>query len=344
VASEDRETVHPLIRELETKPHEFSFFRAIWLLERAQPGAASLGRTGPVGRESARLRPSSSLAFPSADVSKIERRTAEGPRYEVTSSILGLYGATSPLPSFYSADIAQREAMGEVDPARLLLDVVNHRVQSLLYRAWSKYRWEWTFEPGARDQVSQYLMGLLGLAVPELQERVGLPAGRLLRYSGAISQRPRNAQSVSGVVSDYFDGIPVQLEQCVSRWVKLAPADRNAMGRANSALGQDLIVGGSILDRMGKCRIVLGPLHFDRYQEMRPGGRQHDALIALARFLLPDGLLFDLLYLVDGQTVPATRLVSSDDATRLGWSSWVLSEQSAAPKRVLFHASVATSV
>lgn len=317
------DAVPPVSEALEERLRATSFFRAVWLLERLHPGSAPVGGTGPARQEAVRLRPSTSLSFPTADVTGAERMETEDREFwRITTPLLGLYGVTSPLPSFYSEDILQEELREESDPVRLFLDLVNHRLLALLYRAWSKYRWEFTYEPDASDETSRRLLGWLGLATPGMRETLGIPAERLLRYAGAISQRPRSASLVSGVLADWFD-VPVRLAPCVARWVRIAEPDRSRLGHSGSTLGEDLVVGERILDRGGKCRIEIGPIDFDVYATLHPGGGDHAALHELTDFMLPDRLAFDLRFQVRAQTVPALRLTSDEDALQLGWSTWI---------------------
>jgi type VI secretion system protein ImpH len=323
MASEGGETSHPLVRALEEEPAGFTFFQAIRLLEQAHPETVPLGESGPASREVVRLRPTSSLAFPTSDLSAVTCRRSGEPPYEIETPIFGLYGPSSPLPAFYSEDILKRELLGESDPVRMFLDVLNHRLLALLFRAWSKYRWEFTFQAGAIDRTSQYLLGLVGLATEGLRERVGLPAGRLLRYAGFVSQRPRGAVFLGGVLSDYFDNVPAEVEPCVLRWVEISVEDQNRIGIASSTLGADLLIGKSAPDRTGKCRIRLGPMSRARYEQFLPGGSLSLTLGALVRFLLPDPLVYDLRLVLKGSEVPMLRVSGGSDAARLGLTSWV---------------------
>ena len=117
MAPESGTAVHPLIRQLEERPHLFSFFRAVWLLEKSRPDAARLGHDGPARREVMRLRPATSMGFTAADVRSIARVSDEDEaRYDVVSSVMGLYGATSPLPSHYSVDILRRDQRADGEP------------------------------------------------------------------------------------------------------------------------------------------------------------------------------------------------------------------------------------
>lgn len=337
MAGADRQTVHPLTRELEERPQGFSFFQAVWLLERLHPGGAPLGESGPVATEAARLRPASALAFAAADVTSLERR-AEAPPHELTTAVLGLYGATSPLPGYYSEDILRGEVEDEHDAVRLFLDVLNHRLLSLLYRAWLKYRWELSFRRDARDRTSQRLLGLLGLGTEGLQERFEIPAGRLLRYAGAISQRPRTAGALESVVGDYFGGIPVRVEACVHQWVEIAEEDRGRLGVRASTLGRDLTVGDRVPDRSGKLRLAIGPLDFGTWERLRPGGECWDELRALVRFVLTDPLEFDVRLELADREVPRPRLTASGEAAgaKLGWSLWLAEERERTKREVLF--------
>ena len=118
MATEGRETVHPLIERLVEEPGKFSFFRALWLIEKLEKGRVPVGRLGPARDETARLRPSSALAFPEGDVRRVDQKRPDepGPRFRVSSAILGLYGVTSPLPVYYSEEIVRKEMVEPDDP------------------------------------------------------------------------------------------------------------------------------------------------------------------------------------------------------------------------------------
>lgn len=339
MAAESGDAASPLIRALEEAPHGFAFFQAVRLLEARLPGAPRLGEAGPAGEEAVRLRPASELAFPAADVAAVARREGGmGPPYALVTAILGLYGAGSPLPAYYSEEILRAEAAGEDDPVRLFLDVLNHRLLSLLYAAWAKYRWEFRFAADASDRVSRQVLGLAGLPDAATREAVGLPPARLLRYAGVLLQRPRGASLVAGAVSDYFEDVPVRVRECVPRWVRLAPEDRLRLGRASSRLGEETVLGSAVPDRGGKCRIEVGPLDLERYRAFLPGGRFWEPLGRLVRLLLADPLEWDLELGLRGEEVPPLRLVSGEGAVRLGRTSWLQGEAAAEDRRELFEA------
>lgn len=337
--AEGRPTDHPVVRRLREHPREFGFFQAIRLIELAHPGAVPLGRGGPASREAARLQPSSSLAFQAAEVTRYAPGEGEGAQDRLATTVMGLYGVGSPIPAFYSTDILEWEMQnpGETDPVRSFLDIFNHRLLSLLYRAWSKYRWAFTFRLDAVDDVSRAVLSLAGIGDESLREALGLPAQRLLRFAGFITQIPRSAGGLAGVLSDYFDDVPADVTQCVQRWVPVAPQDQSRLGAANSRLGDDLVLGESILDRTGKFRVELGPLDdLSAFERFLPTGRHFGPLGALIQFLVTDPLEYDLRLGLRGEAVPMLRLTVEPAAPRLGWTTWLRSDPESPDKWEIF--------
>src|SRR5205085_4597393 len=122
-------------------------------------------------------------------------------RYRITVTFLGLYGSVSPLPIFYAEDILQSDE--EPNPVREFLDVFHHRLISMFYRAWLKYRYHEQFSLNGLDLFSLRLFSLMGLGAQELRDVSGLPNTRLLRYVGLFNQKPRSACALEGLISDF---------------------------------------------------------------------------------------------------------------------------------------------
>jgi type VI secretion system protein ImpH len=334
-------TDHPVIRRLLEAPREFSFFQAVRLLELALPDATPLGGRGPASREAVRLRPSTSLSFQSAEVTAVTPPAAEGQPYRLTTTVAGLYGANSPLPGFYSDEILHYETVNapDPDPVRGFLDLVNHRLLSLLYRAWAKYRWAFSFRGGASDAISRCMFHLIGLGDPHVRDTLGVPAQRLLRYAGFITQLPHGSTALGGVLSDYFDDVPVQVDPCLPRWVDVAEADQNRLGVRNTTLAESLTVGARVRDRAGKFGLRVGPLPaLAPFVEFLPIGCHSRPLGALVRFLVPDPLEYDLFLGLEGPAVPALQLTRTEEAARLGWTSWIRADATSCDRWERFRA------
>ncbi|MGB9701073.1 MAG: type VI secretion system baseplate subunit TssG, partial [Thermodesulfobacteriota bacterium] len=121
MAGEDRGSSLNLKLDLLEKGHEFSFFQALRLLRRLTKG---IEQPSPEGRGHIKIRPHLSLAFPPADIAQIEENAEDPFSFTVTATFLGLYGSSSPLPTFYTEDLLA-EAMEEETVTRDFIDIFN---------------------------------------------------------------------------------------------------------------------------------------------------------------------------------------------------------------------------
>jgi type VI secretion system protein ImpH len=324
---------HPLIDKLERDGHRFSLYQAIYLLERAAPGAVRLGGTGPAADEVIRLRPDVSLGFPPGAIHRIDRldradeevadglrRIADHQRWRIEATFFGLYGSDSPLPSHWAEDILHEQTFDTT--VRDFLDIFHHRVYSLLYRTWAKYRFTVQYTGNLADPLTDRLLCLIGLGSPEVREATGLPVTRLLRWAGLLVQQPRSAAGLEVFLSDWFGGVPVRLTPAVGRWVPLASGDRCRLGRSACTLGGDAILGERLYDVGGRYALAIGPVDPVRFRSFLPDGEDHDTLRKLIRLYHNDPLEADLTIRLHGADIPP--LVLDPEGPRgLGWNTWL---------------------
>ena len=107
-------------------------------------------------------------------------------------NFMGLTGPSGVLPLVYSELVIDR--LRERDRTlRDFLDIFNHRMISLFYQAWEKYRFFVPYERGERDRFSHHVLALLGLG----HARAAGPAGRSRRFA-VVLQRPALAARALG--------------------------------------------------------------------------------------------------------------------------------------------------
>jgi type VI secretion system protein ImpH len=334
---------HPLARLIAGRVRDFDFFQLLNLLERSLAGAAPIGRQGPVKREAVRLRPELSLGFPCADFSTADWREEPDAtqRLRLTVTFLGLYGADSPLATHFTERLLiskdNADDYEKDDRVREFLDLFHHRLLSLLYRVWIKYRHYATFQPDGRDPISLVIRGFMGIGTDHLDDKLGVPAVRLFRYAGILLQRPRSATGLAGQLRDYFPGVPFDIESCVGRWLRIDPADQNRLGRGGCTLGQDFLVGQRMFDRSGKFRVKVGPLGFEAFSRFLPGGSAAAEIAQVVRFYCTDPLDFDLHVTLRGEEVPDLPLAGTGVLGRLSQTTWLKSQPSP-DKSVIFRA------
>lgn len=262
-----------------------------------------------------------SLGFPGSDVDRVEFFEESGlMRARLRFNLPALVGSGSPLPAFYG-----EQALGdgeEGNPTRCFLDLFHHRLHRLMLPIWKKYRYRARFESGAIDPFSSQLFALIGLGSEELRSARELNWKRLLPYLGLLSLRAHSAALIEAVLRYYFKHAELNIEQCMERRVEILEEQRNALGRANSQLGEDLVLGEHVRDRGGKFRIHIRELGWQRFHEFLPLGAANPPLCALVRFALRDPLDYDVRLALRLEEIRELRLAGQNPC-RLGWTSWL---------------------
>ena len=226
------------------------------LVAMARPAAPEPGGLGPAADEAVRLRPTLSLAFPTADVAAVAE--ADG-RLRIDLAVAGLYGPSSPLPTYLTEALIDSGRSGHAEAVarvRGFLDVFNHRLLSLLARALAKHR---PLSP-AMARVRAAAMGVTGPAQDD----------RLPMLAAAFVRRPVSAAMLEQAMAAWLPGIPVRVETNLPTWTDLPPTARARLGAP---------LGGALGTRMRTCatglRIHLGPVDAPTLRDLLPGGDGH---------------------------------------------------------------------
>ncbi|MBY8950862.1 type VI secretion system baseplate subunit TssG [Pseudomonas carnis] len=265
------------------------------------------------------------LGFAAHDIDRVEFFMEQGQlRARLRLNVLGLFGAGSPLPAFYGEQAFAERSGG--NPTRDFLDLFHHRLHRLMLPIWRKYRYRACFRAGANDRFSEQMFALMGLGAAAIRGVCQVDCKRLLPYLGLLSLRVHSAALIESVLRYYFMHEALFLEQWVARTVEVCQTQRNHLGRANSALGDDLILGHRIADRSGKFRVHVRALCWERFHDFLPTGSAYQPLRSLVRLTLRDPLDYDLsLMLAQGQ-IKALH-IGENTVCRLGWTTWLAHEQ-----------------
>lgn len=321
------------MKNLEENIRQYSFYRATQILyKNAGIDEEKLDSLAPCD-EPVRFMANSSLGFPSSDLSSLKKSVTfeykKAYEYELEVNFLGLHGVDSPLPSYYMEEIAQ--LLPEDAIQKYFLDFFNHRLLSILYRIWRKYRYYIRFQPNARDDYSQNIYALFGLYEPDIRKEsnktnANIQWNKLLAYTGLLASRNRSPQVLCGVLSHNFDfvrdDIHISIESFVFRKVAIPEAQLWSLGKRNSSVAMNAVVGNRVPDRAGKFRIVIRNLTFFRLKQFLPTEKGYKELKNLVEFMLKDQFAYDLkLFLRLDQAPPMSLETNSD--SRLGWSSFL---------------------
>jgi type VI secretion system protein ImpH len=320
-------------RDLLEKGHEFSFAQAIRLLRLA--GARAEAPLDPADCSKAkqiRILPNNSLSFPPADIAGIDEIEGEVSRFRVTANFLGLYGHSSPLPTFYSEELLDEATLDE-SVSRDFLDIFNHRIFALFYRCSLKYSLFFQLMEEAGSEVEERLFCLAGLGSPLLREDMEI-AVPLCRYLGLITQYPHSACGLETILRDAFSGVLVEVVQCIKRTVKIPPHQLISVGSNGCSLGIDSCIGGEVEDATGQFRLRIGPVSLEDFNRMLPGNPLNEKLIAMTRFYLVEPLQFDIeLILAENECRP---IRIGMEMSRLGLDAWVFSSSTIGEMSAVF--------
>jgi type VI secretion system protein ImpH len=310
--------------ELREEAHSFEFFQAVRLLRLLSPNREEVGGFALPSDEAARFSSTPSLAFPPGEISEITVDAEQPPWVEVT--FMGLVGNSGVLPLHYSRLIHAEERAGKT-ALRDFLDIFQHRLISLFYRAWEKSHFFVSFERGEADPVSDRLMEMLGLGSPSLRGRIGIPDRDLLFYSGLLGVQQRSALGLEQVVRDYFQ-VPARVSQFVGSWYPLSEGSQcrldDQVDENSPRLGEHTVIGDEIWDPQARACIQIGPLSRTEYDTFLPGQENHRKLKALTTYFSDGQIDFDVQLILAREDVPSFVLGSvEEEATPLGWTSWI---------------------
>ncbi|KQQ49867.1 hypothetical protein ASF84_21915 [Pseudomonas sp. Leaf127] len=283
MASEDRAPTPAVIDPLIDDGGDFGFFQALRLLRLRFPSDKHFA-------ENVRVRPKLGLGFAQRDIERIEQ--GDDGRYRIEANFFGLYGVTSPLPTFYTEDLIDEQLQGH-SAGRDFFDIVHAALYPLLFRAWEKHRL-WIDITERRDLKSlRQLQAFIGVtdARPELRDH----SLDLLRYAGVFNQHPRSALGLQQLVKAVLGDVTVEVVPCVETRLRIDRTARTYLGAQCGVLGEDSLLGREVMDRSGTLDIGLSALGAQRFHDLLPGQVLYQKLERLVRLYLQTPLLSRLV-------------------------------------------------
>lgn len=314
----------PLNQQILDEPYRFDFFQAIRLLERIFPESSPVGRDVTPNNEVVRIKSYLSLGFPASQIQEIKEvndENLEQRKLEIYVNFMGMLGIVGILPIHYTELAMSRARYGDQAFASFM-DIFTHRLVSLFYRAWEKYRFPVQYERG-NDDFTQYLFDFVGLGTTGLRGRMDLDDETLLPYSGLIAQKPHSSSALGQILSDYF-GVTVEIKQFQGQWLDLEEESITRIGQANCALGKNTIVGTRVWDYQSNFRVVLGALKFTQFQSFLPNGTAYKPMLSIIKFMVGQELDYDIKLKLKAKEVPSCILTTrAKRRPMLGWTSWL---------------------
>jgi len=313
--------------DLFDEPYQFEFFQAVRLIQKIATDKKPVGGDALPHEEPVRFRSHIAFDFPASEVHSLEKVAGDTPaddRLEMIQNFMAMAGVSGALPVHYTELVYGRLRYRDTT-LWAFLDIFTHRLVSLFYRAWAKYRISIGYENG-NDSFTSYVYDFAGLGTKGLRGRLAVDDESLLPYAGLISQKPHSSNAIENIISDYFR-VPAKIDPFIGQWLDLSRSEWTLAGKANNKLGTRAIVGTRVWDHQSKFRLRLGPLTVTQYMAFLPNGSAYEPLRSVLKFLVGDEFDHDAQLCLMAKQVPATILTTK--AMRrplLGWTSFLKSQ------------------
>ncbi len=299
------------------------FFQAVRLLQRIEKDRGAVGYFLAPSNEAVRFESLPSLSFPPSQLYELKRD--ENGQLHLKVQFMGLAASISILPHTYTEYLLGRIRDKDTAMAEFF-DIFNHRLISLFYRGWAKYRFFIGYESGEQDTLTPRMLDFLGLGTAGLQNRSSIPDRAYLSYSGLLSKHVRTAAGLKQILEDYFD-VPVTIHQFAGAWRSLPSSNQSTLSgvnRASERLGVGTVVGNEVWDHHGRIRISIGPMSFDQYVEFLPGYSAHRDLEAWVRYYSSGQYEAEVQLILKKEEAPSCELgARGKQEPRLGLASWM---------------------
>lgn len=309
-------------KDLWQRPQAYSFYQVVRLLKLIS-GQTSGKELQKFFTDSLRIRPELSLGFPGSDICELKKEEGQKQsRYRITASFMGLYGASSPLPTFYTEELLA-ENREDLSGLRDFLDIFNNNFFIKLYKTWARHRLAVRIVEEEDQEALERAFCLIGMGHESLREQF-TETYQALRYAGLYTQHPRSAQGLQVVISDRLGGIGVQIKQCQIQKLAVPEDQRLYLGQQGHCLGEDTLLGSEIVEHNNKIGIHIGPLDAEQFQEFMHGNKLHKAIEEHVRLFCIQPLAYDLtLWVRRGQYQTTT--LGAGAWSGLGQQTWLFS-------------------
>lgn len=164
----------------------------------------------------------------------VDEPTTEETTYCMAVNHFGLLGTHGALPLRYTEWLIDRRYRYGDDSAKAFLDVFNHRLLSLRFQAWQKYRLYVNAELNTKRQLPAVIAAVTGLSAEQM---ACLPAADM---SGLLSTSVRSLVNLERLLQREFQ-LAVKIQPFYGRWQKVVSEYQAILGGCR--LGAAPVIG-----------------------------------------------------------------------------------------------------
>lgn len=301
---------------------QIDFYKAVFLVENQLKTADSsfrhIGYDSQPKLELIKFSVTQGLGFPGNAISKIESNGYSDNFHQVTMhiSFMGMTGCSGALPQYYTELVLQRMKHKDMT-MRDFYDMFNHRLISLYYRAWKKYKHSLNYVT-TNGSYSPYQKILSLLAGGESLHQ--------LRCAGIFHRKVRNASDLEMLLRYYLE-CDVKIQQMVGQWQTLNPQEQTRLAGGgllegqHAALGVDAMLGQKVWDLSSQVNVVITCTRSEQAKQLLPGGLLHKVAKNILTDYLGHAVGYRLLIKAKYKDINTAQI--SKNSIKLGSSSFL---------------------
>ncbi len=223
-----------------------------------------------------------SLAHPASEVTELKHCPKQS-TFTIDVSFMGLYGTTSPLPTFYTERVIGND--DDNREVRKFYDLFNHQATSLFYEAWCKYRFPQQYSHDNEDQFSAALLALMGLDKAQLSALKHLGFPDLINIAGLLIGGKGSVEALSQALNQLFSVVSVEISSLSCRHIEIPVDQLNQLGVTNAVLADTLVLGEQVADASG-ITVWITLEKADQQAEWLPGKKNNEMARELIELML----------------------------------------------------------
>jgi type VI secretion system protein ImpH len=247
----------------------------------------------------------------------------------VTIANFGLLGPEGPMPLHLTRWVMDRlsqrwfagqEAKETSDTTFVdFVNVLQHRLTALFYRAWADATPAVQVERVDGDHLLAMLRSMAGIGLPGTRDSnsAGLDLVKV-RQSAALAVQRDGPERLTQFLAEAF-GVPVHLKEFVAAWISVPPPLQTRLSAAHARLHKEASIGPRTFSRQSRIEIRIGPLDLKTYKSFLPGGERLPLFKRAVRDLIGESLDVDLRVVLARREVPQARI----GGARLDRTAWL---------------------
>lgn len=324
MGGKDWEQNFDLKSKLFEQGHQFSFIQAYRLIDLLLREELGDNYSRDAALQQIKIRPELSLNFPSSDISQIDLLEVDGKSiYQITATFLGLYGISSPLPSFYTEDLF-RDQVDDNPLVREFIDIFNNHLYQLLLKIWDSHKLSYQVVEAKNPIYLSYLYRFGGIEHPSHNQMIPSQYN-ILRYLGIMGHLPRSALGLKIILADLLDVKNVEVLQCMDSVMDIPVEQIFSLGLSGSSLGEDAHLGNQIISASHAFTVKIGPVDDKEFKSLLPGSEKFQTIHHVVDAYIDQPLTYNVELVVSGKGL-STATLGNSSWSCLGHDTWIFAD------------------